>query len=149
MIKSNICVYTWQCERIIIMISFIMMIQLYHIVWITDNRPNKLSDHLKIWYLDNKKYHIISNVIFKFLKFITSFQTWYLNFKNYPIISYQNDHIKMIFQYSKFSFQIKINIEISQLNILLIKTKLLNYLKNCCLEVTKALFLSSPTKKGI
>ena len=32
----------WQSEPIIIMISYIVIIQLYHIISITDNRPQKL-----------------------------------------------------------------------------------------------------------
>ena len=40
--------HLYQSEPIIIMISHIMITQLYHIVSITDNRPMKLSYHLEI-----------------------------------------------------------------------------------------------------
>ena len=68
--------HTTQSEPIIIMISHIMINQLYHIVSITDNRPMKLSYHLEIWYLDSENYHIISNAIFRLLKFIISYRNW-------------------------------------------------------------------------
>jgi hypothetical protein len=95
------CMSTQQSEPIIIMISHIMINQLYHFVSITDNRPKKLSYHLEIWYLDSENYHIISKVIYRCLKFIISYQNWYSNFKNYHIIS------KMIFRFSKLSYHIK------------------------------------------
>ena len=83
-----------QSEPIIIVISHNMIIHLYHIVSITDNGPKRLSYHPKIWYVDLKNYHIISEVIFKLLKFIISNWKWYFYLKYYQIIS------KMIFLYS-------------------------------------------------
>ena len=85
--SDSIHLFASQSEPIIIMISHIMINQLYHIVSITDNRPKKLSYHLEIWYLDSENYHIISKVIFRFLKCIISYRNWYSNFKNYHIIS--------------------------------------------------------------
>ena len=87
MIHCVTCSVTGQSEPIIIMISHIMINQLYHIVSITGNRPKILSYHLKIWYMDSENYHIISKVILRFLKFSILYQNWYLNFK--IIISYQ------------------------------------------------------------
>ena len=105
----------YQSKLIIIMRSYIMMNQLYHIVSITDNRPKKLSYHLEIRYLDSKNYHIISKAIFWFFKFIISYQNWYSNFKNDYMISKLifEFHIisNMISESSKLSFHIKNDID--------------------------------------
>ena len=89
-----------QSKPIIIMISHIMIIQFYHIISITDNKPKTLSYHLEIWYLDWKTYHVLSKVIFTISKFIISYWKLYFNLK----LSY---HIENYISTSKLSYHIK------------------------------------------
>ena len=117
-------------EPIITMLFQIMIIQSYHIISITDNRPTKLSYRLVIWYLDFKQYRIISNVIIKFLKYFISYQKRYFNFKNYHIKK-DISIFKIIKNYIsifKLSFYIENYISISKLKNLVIKTNLNNSL---------------------